>query len=252
MQENIISHSKIILLGAPSLGTLQDPVTTVWDPGTPVLGSALPVDVVATGLINPSSQLPHKPQCPQKRGKMEMTPLLHGGVVALKLNSLSNAVMQEGTFMDSARDNIIKVCYDINSNISRRGAGGRGGTDETFPWGALGWIIPPKGCSEWSTQGQAKLAGFPRGTANVQGFPCLDPRDLHPLNPFSSQTSAAPLFPCPTPPLPPAFPIPIFPSFLPTFCSSSLAKPKLLPGFWSAATAQLSPCVGNPKQTACK
>lgn len=50
--------------------------------------------------------------------KMEMTSLLHGGLVALKLNSLSNAVMQEGTFMDSTRDNIIKMCYDINSNIS--------------------------------------------------------------------------------------------------------------------------------------
>lgn len=49
---------------------------------------------------------------------MEMTSLLHGGLVALKLNSLSNAVMQEGTFMDSTRDNIIKMCYYINSNIS--------------------------------------------------------------------------------------------------------------------------------------
>lgn len=38
--------------------------------------------------------------------------------MALKLNSLSNAVMQEGTFMDSTRHNIIKVCYYINSNIS--------------------------------------------------------------------------------------------------------------------------------------
>lgn len=55
---------------------------------------------------------------------METTSLLHRGLVALKLNSLSNAVTQEGTFMDSTRDNIIKLCYYINSNISSDGAGG--------------------------------------------------------------------------------------------------------------------------------
>lgn len=75
---------------------------------------------------------------------MEMTPLLHGGLVALKLNSLSNAVMQEGTFMDSARDNIIKVCYYINSNISRRRAGGRGGKDKIFPGGLWGGLSLPR------------------------------------------------------------------------------------------------------------
>lgn len=112
---------------------------------------------------------------------MGMTPLLHGGLVALKLNSLSNAVMQEGTFMDSARDNIIKVCYYINSNISRRGAG-RGGKDKTFSLGGSGVGYPPPGMlrvateADGATQGLAKLGGFPEGTANIQGFPCPAPQ----------------------------------------------------------------------------
>lgn len=167
-----------------------------------------------------------------------MTPLLHGGLVALKLNSLSNAVMQEGTFMDSARDNIIKVCYYINSNISWHGAGGEGGRIKAFP-GELRVGYPSPGLvteadGAWPTSGV-----FQRGQ-QISRDVLSSSTDLHVLTSFSSQTSATPLFP--TPPLPPAFPTSIFPSF-PPFCLSPLAEPKLLQGFWSPA---LTVC-GHPQ-----
>lgn len=57
--------------------------------------------------------------------------LLHGGLKALKLNSLSNAATQEETFMDLTRDNIIKVCYYPNSSLSVQGDG-RGGNKNPF------------------------------------------------------------------------------------------------------------------------
>lgn len=95
-------------------------------PGTPSLlpwALPCPVSMVATccraeAVSIPVADCPINPSTLKREEEMEMTFLLHRGLVALKLNSLSNAVMQEGTFMDSTRDNIIKVCYYINSNIS--------------------------------------------------------------------------------------------------------------------------------------
>lgn len=133
--------------------------------------------------------------------------------------------------MDSARDNIIKVCYYINSNISWHGAGGEGGRIKAFP-GEL-WVgYPSPGMPRVLTgaaQGLAKLGGFPKGQQISSSTG--NPRDLHTLTPFSAQTSATPLFP--TPPLPLAFPIPIFPSF-PLFLP-------LFPGQAQAAAGILEP-----------
>lgn len=88
--------------------------------------------------------------------------------MALKLNSLSNAVMREGTFMDSTRDNIIKVCYYINSNISWHGAGGEGGRIKPFPGELWAGLSLPRGAQSgqrgrWGNTRPGQPRWFSRG-----------------------------------------------------------------------------------------
>lgn len=121
--------------------------------------------------------------------------------------------------------------------------GGRGGKDKTFPWGALGWVIPPQGCPEWSERPMGQHQAWPtsvvfqRGTVNVQGFLCAVPQAIPEISiPSTPQPKPVPHHCSLASPhlflLHSLFP---FPLLFPSFCFSSLAKPERLPGFWSPA-----------------
>ena len=98
-KKKCISRSKPTLLQAPSLGMLRDPRRRCPGP-CPPQRAWWPMCCHAEASSIPVADCPINPGALKREKKMKMTSLLHGGLVALKLNSLSNAVMQEGTFMD--------------------------------------------------------------------------------------------------------------------------------------------------------